>query len=1062
VNEHARREIKQALAEAKQARDEAQQLKGEALQMQEETKAQAAQVNRTVAELQHSMEAVAAETKQAKMEATMLASLKKEKRTDGIVKLRCQHIAPARKSPEVQEQEARKAAEQRGAATVLQSKTRQTNARKEVNTRREQRGAATVLQSKTRQTNARKEVNSRREQRGAATVEQARTEAASVCSMDLVLSGAFWAELNGRYVCEGQRAGRPCYRCGHLYLYFLPTKQAWLIGAALGGEQCWMLARSTDAEPLTSSEHGPSSTSMSGPTSDCVWNSWNGSQWIVEMHATLDVVEQDVESQSVDRKYSEADSDATVSMRRVLYLTALEATPSKIALLDDAPSMKAQEGPAQPAQESVPLSPDQAATKVQAIGRARSQRKLLVREMGMQKGEALALPGTAHGESGFYEMWSEEKGTTIRAQFTVDENGVWALVGGPWSLKEWMEWMESGGQSEEQPAGMGDAWQKIWDATNEAYYFFHNSTGESQWERPDDYEDDADDVSVDSAAEVPVEYAQPLTEHGAATVLQSKARQGRAMRDMDRKREQCNAATVLQSKARQGRAMKAVDKKREFLSSLTAQSEAIFDGFDVQKNGVITREDYEELWIQHFAEQMEQITHQQYTSSGGELSAEQMALITAQWDKLDVKGAGRVTREEFVQVQTAVLRFEPETTATEELSADDQVVQVSETELQIIKHSEETFDGFDVEKKGLITREDFKTMWAAHYTASGGELSAEQTEQIAAQWVKIDAKGAGRVTREEFVQVQTAVHKQHGAAIVLQSKARQTNARKEVKKRKAETKVKQEKDEKAKQAPAPKAKSKGMGGVLMKAHQDGSLEGAVDQMEAALGGEDGPTPEALAQAEGEEVQEVEGVAKRERGAATVLQSKTRQGQARKEVNTRKEMLAEMATQSELIFEGFDVQKKGVITREDYEELWTAHYTASGGELSAEQMALITAQWAKIDVKGAGRVTREEFVQMQMWALHRAATEASAPSVDPGIRERKASAPSVQPSSSERKASAPSVQPSSSEPTLLAAASPDVVVHKVAEKPRRQKKKPVQWDAKYFAQGGGTRSSIPGA
>jgi hypothetical protein len=195
----------------------------------------------------------------------------------------------------------------------------------------------------------------------------------------------------------------------------------------------------------------------------------------------LDVaVEQNVESQSVDRKYSETDSEATVSMRRVLYPTALEATPSKIALLDDAPSMKAQEGPAQPAQESVALSPDQTAMKVQAIGRAHSQRKLL------------------------------------GANRKSDRLG-------------------SGGQSEERPAGVG-AWQKIWDATNEAYYFFHSSTGESQWERPGDYEDDADDVSVDAAAEVPVEYAQPLTEHCAATVLQSKARQGRAMRDMDRKR----------------------------------------------------------------------------------------------------------------------------------------------------------------------------------------------------------------------------------------------------------------------------------------------------------------------------------------------------------------------------------------------------------------------------------------------------------------------------------------------------------------------------------------------
>jgi hypothetical protein len=48
-------------------------------------------------------------------------------------------------------------------------------------------------------------------------------------------------------------------------------------------------------------------------------------------------------------------------------------------------------------------------------------------------------------------------------------------------------------------------------------------------------------------------------------------------------------------------------------------------------------------------------------------------------------------------------------------------------------------------------------------------------------------------------------------------------------------------------APAPASKPKlKMGGLLMKAHKTGNLEGAVDRMEAALEGDDGPKSDAIA------------------------------------------------------------------------------------------------------------------------------------------------------------------------------------------------------------------------
>jgi hypothetical protein len=42
-----------------------------------------------------------------------------------------------------------------------------------------------------------------------------------VVNLDLLLQGAYWAGLDGRYVYEGRHDTRPYYKCGHLYLCFL-------------------------------------------------------------------------------------------------------------------------------------------------------------------------------------------------------------------------------------------------------------------------------------------------------------------------------------------------------------------------------------------------------------------------------------------------------------------------------------------------------------------------------------------------------------------------------------------------------------------------------------------------------------------------------------------------------------------------------------------------------------------------------------------------------------------------------------------------------------------------
>jgi hypothetical protein len=298
------------------------------------------------------------------------------------------------------------------------------------------------------------------------------------------------------------------------------------------------------------------------------------------------------------------------------------------------------------------------------------------------------MQGTIHGKSGFYESWDHEMGQAVRAQFHVSEDGDWTLVGN-----------EDGVTDEEQPA--------------HSHSFAGAAAGggvnELQWELPVRY---ADKVLVELPMEVFTEEGivsrigaavyedgdgerdglfsagdgseavanVQLTVDDAATVLQSKARQGRAMRVADWQRKQLGAATVLQAKARQGKAIRSVQKKRERFHSLVQHSEIIFDALDVQKKGVITKEDYERLWVKYYMEQIEETTQQQPNTSSCKLSNEQMYQISAQWSKIDSNSVGKATREEFVELQTrAFLHTDAERAfalakKAEELFCDDHTV----------------------------------------------------------------------------------------------------------------------------------------------------------------------------------------------------------------------------------------------------------------------------------------------------------------------------------------------------------------------------------------------------
>jgi hypothetical protein len=81
---------------------------------------------------------------------------------------------------------------------------------------------------------------------------------------------------------------------------------------------------------------------------------------------------------------------------------------------------------------------DDAATKLQSLQRAKSNRKVVVKEFMTQTGSCLAMPGTVQGKSGYYEMWANDLDTTLVAKFDVSEEGKWALSEGPWTMKEWV------------------------------------------------------------------------------------------------------------------------------------------------------------------------------------------------------------------------------------------------------------------------------------------------------------------------------------------------------------------------------------------------------------------------------------------------------------------------------------------------------------------------------------------------------------------------------------------------------------------------------------------------
>jgi hypothetical protein len=89
-----------------------------------------------------------------------------KKRADGVARHREARKTVAMLNKQKEDEE------KTDAATMIQTKRRQTNARKGVGERREQSGAATTIQAKRRQTNARKEVNVRREAHARSAVDE--------------------------------------------------------------------------------------------------------------------------------------------------------------------------------------------------------------------------------------------------------------------------------------------------------------------------------------------------------------------------------------------------------------------------------------------------------------------------------------------------------------------------------------------------------------------------------------------------------------------------------------------------------------------------------------------------------------------------------------------------------------------------------------------------------------------------------------------------------------------------------------------------------------------------
>jgi hypothetical protein len=80
--------------------------------------------------------------------------------------------------------------------------------------------------------------------------------------------------------------------------------------------------------------------------------------------------------------------------------------------------------------------------RIQARIRARLDRVRQIKAMAGQLSSCLALPGTVHGSSGYYETWVDHQNATMVAKARVSaETGEWTIEGGPWSRLAWVNGM---------------------------------------------------------------------------------------------------------------------------------------------------------------------------------------------------------------------------------------------------------------------------------------------------------------------------------------------------------------------------------------------------------------------------------------------------------------------------------------------------------------------------------------------------------------------------------------------------------------------------------------------
>jgi Ca2+-binding EF-hand superfamily protein len=245
------------------------------------------------------------------------------------------------------------AEEQKQAATVLQSKQRQNQAKAVVGEKKEQKQAATVLQSKQRQKQAKVVVEEKRVLKARDSGELAELRA---------LFDKLDKDKNG--TVDKKEWGKAVYR----------NKET--LSKYFGGE----------------------TTAEIGKRFNCIDANQSGDLTWAE-------IKQAAEEHAEEQKQAATVLQSKQRQKQAKAVVGEKKEQKQAATVLQSKQRQKQAKVVVGEKQRALVQESQAATKIQAISRMRSERIVLIKKVSLESDGCLALPGTIQGRSGYYEAW---------------------------------------------------------------------------------------------------------------------------------------------------------------------------------------------------------------------------------------------------------------------------------------------------------------------------------------------------------------------------------------------------------------------------------------------------------------------------------------------------------------------------------------------------------------------------------------------------------------------------------------------------------------------------------